>query len=84
MRYPQPTFLTGREKNIFLPLCCLAMNNVQQSTTVKLSVTPWQHSGLLRKFLTARIFSKLVWIKRHFDKGMKILREYFLLQTTEK
>jgi hypothetical protein len=47
------------------------MNNIPQSTTVKLLITPWQHSGLLREFLTARIFSKLL-IKRHFDNGIKI------------
>jgi hypothetical protein len=49
----------SRPKHIFRPLFCSVMNTVQQSTTVKLSITPWQHSGLLRKFLTAHIFSKL-------------------------
>jgi hypothetical protein len=59
-----------------------AMNNVQQLITVKLLITPWEHSGLLRKVLAARILSKLLWIDRHFDNGMKI--RVFLLQSKKK
>jgi hypothetical protein len=52
------------------------MNNVQLSTTVKLSITRGK-SWLLREFLTACIFSKLLWIKRQFDNGVKI-RVFFI------
>jgi hypothetical protein len=69
--FRQRIIFRPRPKIIFCPLCCfkqrIMFNNRQQ-----LSTTPWQHSGLLRKFLTARFFSKLLWIKT-LTKELKFL-----------
>jgi hypothetical protein len=56
-----------------------AMNNVQQSTTVVSNTL--ETLRVFKKVLTARFSSKLLWIKRHFDRGIKT---FILLQSTKK
>jgi hypothetical protein len=33
---------------------------------------------VVKEVLTPRIFSKLLWVKRHFDNGMKIFTSIFI------